>query len=391
MEEGAMPARFPRRKSLTVVGAAALVLGIANPVAAPPGDLDPTFDGDGRVTTDFGGIRDEAFGVAVQGDGKIVAVGCARCFSTSEDFALARYNTDGSLDTTFDGDGKVTTDFAGGEDAPRGVAIQADGRIVAAGYALVSGSIDFALARFNTDGSLDTTFSGDGKVTTAFAGTYDEARGVAIQTDGKIVAAGFTVTDFALARYNTDGSLDTTFDGDGRVTTDFAGDNELARDLAIQGDGRIVAAGVTRFAGIYYLALARYNTDGSLDTTFDGDGKVTTDFGGIGGGTTEAFAVAIQTNGRIVAAGDVLSFGEFDFAVARYNIDGSLDTTFSGDGKVTTDFAGDHDRAFAVAIQANGRIVAAGEAIVSGNYDFALARYMCVRRTSRPMSIPLCP
>jgi uncharacterized delta-60 repeat protein len=154
--------------------------------------------------------------------------------------------------------------------------------------------------------------------------------------------------------------------------------------VAIQGDGKIVAAG---FAGSDFdFALARYNTDGSLDTTFGGDGKVTTDFAG-SGSRDEAHAVAIQGDGKIVAAGLAVVSGIFDFALARYNTDGSLDTIFSGDGKVTTDFAGDFDVANGVVIQANGRIVAAGFA----GDDFGLARYTCVRRTSRPSSIPLCP
>jgi uncharacterized delta-60 repeat protein len=453
MEEDAMPARFPRRPGLTLVGAVALVIAIANPAAAPPGDLDPTFDGDGKVTTDFAGIFEIAGAVAIQGDGKIVAAGTAADVSGISDFALARYNTDGSLDPTFDGDGKVTTDFAGASDEANAISIQGDGKIVAAGVARIglNGPQDFALARYNTDGSLDTAFDGDGKVTTDFAGANDQAHavaiqgdgkivaagvagdvisgtndfglarynangsldttfggdlplpvpgdgkvttdfagptdqafGVAIQGDGKIVAAGLSGSDFALARYNSDGSLDTAFDGDGKVTTDFAGPTDQAHAVAIQGDGKIVAAG---FAGSDFdFALARYNTDGSLDTTFGGDGKVTTDFAG-SGSRDEAHAVAIQGDGKIVAAGLAVVSGIFDFALARYRADGSLDTIFSGDGKVTTDFAGDFDVANGVVIQANGRIVAAGFA----GDDFALARYTCVRRTSRPSSIPLCP
>jgi uncharacterized delta-60 repeat protein len=421
----------------------ALVIALANPAAAPPGDLDTTFDGDGKATTDFAGGTDEAHavaiqadgrimaagfavvsgtfdfalsrynadgsldttfspdglvttdfaggvdqarGVAIQGDGKIVAAGLA--FSGTNDFALARYNTDGSLDTTFSGDGKVTTDFGATDDVARAVAIQGDGRIVAAGLAGVSGTTGFALARYNTDGSLDTTFSGDGKVTTDFTGDLDEAYAVAIQGDGKIVAAGVAdvtghVADFALSRYNADGSLDTTFDGDGKVTTDFASDSDLARGVAIQGDGRIVAAGLAAVSGPTGFALARYNTDGSLDTTFSGDGKVTTDFGGT---DDLARAVAIQGDGKIVAAGPVEFSAGNDFALARYNADGSLDTTFSGDGKVTTDFGGGGDQASAVAIQGDGRIVAAGRVVSGGTHDFAVARYT-VSDTQSP-SVP---
>jgi uncharacterized delta-60 repeat protein len=443
MEEVAMLARFPRRPSLTLIGAVALVIAIANPAAAPPGDLDPTFDGDGKVTTDFAGDFDRADAVAIQGDGKVVAAGLATVSGT-EDFALARYNPDGSLDTTFSGDGKVTTDFGEFEQG-LAVAIQGDGKIVTAGTAAVSGNFDFALARYNTDGSLDTTFSGDGKVTTDF-GDFDQGQAVAVQGDGKIVAAGGAIVsgnfDFALAQYKADGSLDATFDGDGKVTTDFAGDSDGADAVAIQGDGRIVTAGRTDVSGTNDFALARYDADGSLDATFSGDGKVTADFGDF----DEGLAVAIQANGRIVAAGRAFVSGTDDFALARYNADGSLDATFSGDGKVTTDFAGDFDRAdavaiqasgrivaaglatvpgtedfalaryktdgsldatfsgdgkvttdfgdfdhgLAVAIQANGRIVAAGRVFVSGTHDFALARYTCFRRTSRPIFNPLC-
>jgi uncharacterized delta-60 repeat protein len=446
IEEDAMLGRYPRRPSLTFVGAVALVIAMANPAAAPPGDLDPTFDGDGKVITDFLASTDVANGVALQGDGKIVAAGLA-IVSGNVDFALARYNTDGSLDTTFDGDGKVTTDFAGGFDEARGVAIQGDGKLVAAGSANLPGT-DFALARYNTDGSLDTTFDGDGKVTTDFAGGNDQAFDVAIQADGKIVAAGggdvsgtrdfdlaryntdgslditfdgdgkvitdfaggfdqaFDVAiqadgkivagggasvsgteDFALARYNTDGSLDTTFDGDGKVTTDLAGSTDEVSAVAIQADGKILAAGIADVSGDLEFALARYNTDGSLDTTFDGDGKVTTDFAG---SIDQAFDVAIQADGKIVAAGRATS-GNDEFGLARYNNDGSLDTIFSGDGKVTTDFAGGNDQAFAVAIQADKKIVAAGGIRVAADINFGLARYMCLRRTSRPMSIPICP
>jgi uncharacterized delta-60 repeat protein len=345
-----------------------LNVALASPAAAAAGDLDTSFDADGKVTTDFGGF-DGAADVAIQPDGKIVAVGSA----TGGNFALARYNPDGSLDTSFDGDGKVTTDF-GTSDQAFGVAIHPDGKIVAAGSAHGE---DFVLARYNRDGSLDTSFGVDGKVTTDFGGGVvgGGASAVAIQPNGKIVAAGWTgaVDDFALARYNLDGSLDTSFGGDGKVTTDFGGAFEAANELAIQPDGKIVAAG---FGGATDdFALARYNRDGSLDTSFDGDGKVTTDFGGFPGPFGDpvytvdvAAGVAIQHNAKIVAAG----FGDaFAVGLARYNRDGSLDTSFGGDGKVR-DFGG-FGAAFGVAIQSDGKIVAAGSG--SDGFGFALARY----------------
>jgi uncharacterized delta-60 repeat protein/uncharacterized repeat protein (TIGR01451 family) len=181
--------------------------------------------------------------VAIQGDGRIVAAG-----RVSADFALARYNTDGSLDTTFSGDGKVTTDFAGSADFAWGVAIQANGKIVAAGAMVVSGNRDFALARYNADGSLDTTFSGDGKVTTDFAGPFDEARGVAIQANGRIVAAGVTNVsgnnDFALARYLVDAVADLSITKTGPAGRVPTGRN-MTYTLTVTNHGPDSASGVT--------------------------------------------------------------------------------------------------------------------------------------------------
>ncbi|MFD9223461.1 hypothetical protein ACFWDI_26440 [Streptomyces sp. NPDC060064] len=298
---------------------AALVLFCPGVALAAPGDLDPTFGTGGKVTTNFGGTDNEARGVAVQADGKIIAVGQSDSGGTI-DFALARYNPDGSLDSTFGTGGKVTTDFGGGGDLAFGVVVQADGKIIAAGLDF-SGStfFDFALARYNTDGSLDTTFGTGGKVTTDFGGSFDVAFGVVVQADGKIVAVGSAGgIAFALARYNTDGSLDSTFGTGGKVTTNFGGGNE-ARAVALQADGKIIAAGVST-SGTADFALARYNTDGSLDSTFGTGGKVTTNFGG----TDEARAVALQADGKIIAAGLDFSGGAFEFALARYQDGGSI-------------------------------------------------------------------
>jgi uncharacterized delta-60 repeat protein len=456
-----MPARVRPRRSVMLVGALTVLIATANPGATAPGDLDPTFDGDGKVTTNFLPV-DEARGVAIQADGKIVAAGVAICPPcatpfTPHLFAVARYNRDGSLDPTFDGDGKVTTDFDAREDEAFAVAIQGDGKIIAAGSAFGPEAQDFALARYNPDGSLDVTFGGDGMVTSDFAGgndraraviiqpdgkivaagvafsaaclpcdgpatdnfglarynpdgsldlTFgfvgrqvtdfefrgpDEARGVALQVDGKIVAAGVAICDpcvtpvvlhdFALARYNPDGSLDATFGGDGTVTTDFEVQDE-AQGVALQPDGRIVAAGsAAQSSGARLFALARFATNGSLDTAFDGDGKVTTQIAEDDG----ARAVAIQSDGKIVAAGFTFLFsGQNDFALTRYNANGSLDTIFGGgDGIVTTDF-GSFDQANAIALQADRKIVAAG--FTDG--DFALARYKVCRVSSRRSSIP---
>jgi uncharacterized delta-60 repeat protein len=312
------------------------------------GELDASFDGDGLLTTDFFNNYDHSYALAVQPDGKLVVAGASS--AGGGDFALARYNPDGSLDTSFDGDGRVTTDFNGNDDEASALALQPDGKIIVAGQIWDGNSSDFALARYNPDGSLDASFSGDGKVITDFAGGRDWAAALVVQPDGKIVASGWAWTvsycDFAVARYDPDGSLDTSFDSDGKVTTDFVGREDCSYALALQPDGKLVVAGYAWNGNNEDFALARYNSDGSLDASFDGDGLLTTSFSG---SYDAAYALALQPDGKLVAAGITSIIGNGDFALARYNPDGSLDTSFGGDGRVTTDFAGNSDTAYALA------------------------------------------
>jgi uncharacterized delta-60 repeat protein len=358
---------FLRRAGTSVGLVGILVAASAGQALAAAGDLDTTFGGDGKVTTNFTSRLDEVRGVAVQGDGKIVVAGNAGDRNTAR-FALARYNTDGTLDTTFSGNGKATTNFTPGSDGALAVAIQGDGKIVAAGRAGGSGG-RFALARYNTDGTLDTTFSGNGKATTNFTSGPDFATGVALQVDGKIVAAGGaggTGGRFALARYNTDGTLDSAFSSGGKQMTNFSPGDDFAEGVAIQADGKIVTAGT---ADVTQFALARYNTNGTLDSTFSGDGMQTTDFTS---GPDFALGVAIQGDGKIVTAGTA-DFREF--ALARYTTAGALDTTFGGDGTVTTNLTPGFEFAEGVALQADGKIVAAGS-VGGGGGRFGLVRYL---------------
>jgi len=353
-----------------------------NPASVPPplrpGDLDPSFGSGGKVTTDFATGDDDALALALQPDGKVIAVGGA---GGANDFALARYNTDGSLDTSFGTGGKVTTDFSGGSGASA-VALQPDGRLVVAGDADIPGvGLNFALARYNPDGSLDLGFGNGGKVTTDFGTGFNVAYSLALQPDGKILAGGQADipgvgANFALARYNPDGSLDLGFGNGGKVTTDFAG--SVVYSLALQSDGKILAGGQTGssvgFPPPLDAALARYNPDGSLDSGFGSGGKVTTDFGT---GFDAAYSLALQPDGKIVVAGvgGVPGMG-IDFALVRYNPDGSLDSGFGNGGKVITDFAGFFDAARALTLQPNGKIVLAGETSISGvGSSFGLVRY----------------
>ena len=304
--------------------------------------------------------------------------GFARTAGTGgdNDFALARFNADGSLDTSFDGDGRVLTDVApsgGRNDIGRDVLVQPDGRIVVVGSLDPGIYADAAVLRYNADGSLDTSFSGDGKLTTRFNSSTGEANAVALLPDGKLLVAGtssFNASNFnfGLARFNADGTVDTGFGFNGAVSADFGSNSEAAFDLAVQADGKIVLVGKSA----NNLALARFNADGSLDTSFDGDGLLVTD---IVPGTESGQSVLVQPDGRIVVAGVSSSSGSNDFALARYNADGSLDTSFDGDGLLVTDFDAGDDQAYSVLLQADGRIVVAGYAMIGGDRNFALARY----------------
>ena len=340
------------------------------------GSLDTTFGTGGKVTTPIGSSYDFANSVVLQSDGKIVVAGSSSNGS-NYDFAIVRYNTDGSLDTTFDTDGKLTTLIGSGSDVAYSVVLQSDGKIVAAGYSDNGTNNDFAIIRYNTNGSLDTTFDTDGKQTTAIGSFAEFAYSVVLQSDGKIVVAGSshngTNHDFAIVRYNTDGSLDTTFDTDGKVTTSIGSGSEAARSVVLQSDGKIVAAGYSDNGTNNDFAIIRYNTNGSLDTTFDTDGKLTTP---IGSGSESADEVVLQSDGKIVAAGFLDNGSNDDFAVLRYNSDGSLDTTFGTGGKVTTPIGSSYDFASSVVLQSDGKIVVAGSSEnLDRNYDFAVVRY----------------
>ena len=330
---------------------------------AAAGELDPTFGNSGKVTTDFGASASAA-AVAVQSDGKLVAAGLAGGVGTGDNFALARYNTDGSLDRDFDFDGMATIDFFGDQDVARAVAISPDGKILAAGFASGGMNFDFALVRLNPNGSLDSAFGVGGRVTTDFFGSSDRAFAMALQPDGKIVLAGNTMmggateADFALARYNNDGSLDLSFGSGGRVTTDFFGEKDEAYAVAIKPDGRILAAGKAEMQGggrMEDFALARYNSDGSLDRSFGSNGKVTTDFFGA---EDEARGITGMADGRLLLAGysrPGSSSSNANFALARYDADGALDSSFGSNGRVTADFFGREDGACGAAIRNDGK------------------------------------
>jgi uncharacterized delta-60 repeat protein len=344
----------------------ALLIAFTGTAQATDGDLDLTFGTAGRVITNFIN-RDEATALAIQPDGKIVAAGFGGWYAPNNaDFALARYNTDGSLDMTFGISGRVLTDVSGVHDSITALVIQPDGKILVAGVAGLIYFDDFALARYNGDGSLDMSFGNAGRVTTHLSDFSDVVSALAIQPDGKIIAAGSAGSDFdtadsgdfALARYNTDGSLDMTFGRSGIVTTRLADRSSSISDLAVLSDGRIVTVGSVETNS----ALVRFNRDGSLDQSFGISGVVTTDFSG------RSHALAIESDGKLIVSGRAAG----NFAIARYNSDGSLDTTFGILGKVTSDFFGTVQGA---AIQSDGGILIASTGNHSGSNIGIIARY----------------
>ena len=244
------------------------VVRVGGAVYTADGDLDATFDVDGRVTTDFiiggTGSFNDARGVAIQTDGKIVVVGTVQISGTNYNFGVTRYNPDGSLDTTFSDDGRLTTDFSTLHDSANGVAIQTDGKIVAGG--VCSAYLYICFARYNSDGSLDASFGSDGNgkvsVTDYSFNYYLYCLSVALQDDGKIVAAGYVrpqsggPTNFLVVQLNSNGRLDTSFDGDGILTTDIAGGDDEARAVVVQA-GKIVVAGNAQISGSNYRLRPR--------------------------------------------------------------------------------------------------------------------------------------
>ncbi|MDQ6766152.1 MAG: dockerin type I domain-containing protein [Verrucomicrobiota bacterium] len=382
--------RFWRHLLLSFAGA--LLLGTTSPAQAADGDLDPTFGVGGKVVTDFNNSSDTLSRMAVQPDGKIVAIGSTRASTGSNKYALARYNPDGTLDNTFGTGGKVTTVIANVLENANAILLLPDGKILIGGSIAQPTTTDssWALLRYNTNGSLDTTFGTGGLVKTNI-GTYLDSIGrLAFQADGKIIAAGNTAiprppgeqrnSDIALARYNQDGSLDPSFGTNGIVISDFGPvPNYFADDataLLIQPDGKIVIAGDSDGGGYYDFLVARYNTNGTLDATFGNGGFTKTDVGnGFEDGASDA---VLQPDGKIICAGwaNRSNAANDDFVLLRYNANGALDPTFGTGGKVVFILDNLADEALtSVVLQADGKILALGDSNSSNRTGFLLFRF----------------
>ena len=298
--------------------------------------LDRSFGGDGTVTTAIGSGHENVRAVAIQADGKIVVAGYSHN-GTDYDFAVVRYTAAGALDASFGSNGTVTTAIGSSDAHIHGMALQPDGKIVVVGHSHAESGDDMAVARYNPDGTLDASFGSNGTVTTAIGSGYAYGFAAAVQAaDGKIVVAGTgsggTNYDMAVARYNPDGTLDASFGSNGTVTTAIGASNDQGQAMALQPDGKIVVAGYSFIGTSEDFAVVRYNPDGSLDASFGSNGTVTT---AIGSGEDRGYAVAIQADGKIVVTGRSHNGTDYDFAAARYNPDGSLDASFGNGGTVT--------------------------------------------------------
>ncbi len=352
------------------------------------GTIDNSFGTEGKVMSDFYSFfsnnnrNGAVYAIRVQTDGKILAYG-----SADSQTMLTRYNADGSIDNTFGINGKVLSNM-NTIDGGNAIAIQPDGKIVILGTWWIQPTpttynTQFVLERYNTDGTPDTTFATNGRLITIFGAGYDTPKAITLQADGKIIAVGKSYNNnFAIARYTTNGALDTTFDGDGKLITSFgSGTTGIANFVTAHPDGKIVVTGTTSTTTgpAIAFAVAKYNANGSLDTSFDGDGKATAPLDA-GDASVTVTAVARQDDGKFLVTTTSALYGMNDvnrFTTRRYNANGSIDTGFGTNGKVDTEIGSNFSETSAIAVQANGNILVAGyyRDPSSMQNSFALVRY----------------
>jgi uncharacterized delta-60 repeat protein len=337
------------------------------------GSLDNTFGIGGKLTTT---IVPNYWGtpMAVQGDDKIIIAGLL-----GNDILVGRYTANGKLDNTFG-----TSGFASGKldinytHVARAIVLQVDGKIIvtSSGYNNFSGR-KFEMVRFGADGTLDNAFGNMSKVVTNFGSYTDVVTSMVIQQDGKIILAGYVDNgangnDFAIARYNANGTLDTKFGVGGKVLTDFYDNEDIAICISLQTNGKLVLAGYAQISSVKVLALARYSTNGFLDSSFGINGKVVNDTANIKFET--ARAILIQKDGKIVISGGTKGAKDWDFLLARFHIDGTVDNSFGTAGRVVFDI-GEDDLANAIAIQNDNKIIIAGYTGTSTNHKITLVRF----------------
>ncbi|MBS1795757.1 MAG: VCBS repeat-containing protein [Acidobacteria bacterium] len=368
-----------------VAGVIGLILLAASVSPAARGNLDRTFGGQGKSIPRVAGTE-KAFDAVVQTDGKIVVVGGAAPANSSFDILVERFNADGTFDAAFGDGGRAVLNLSPRSEVAYAVALQSDGKILVAGYyQQATNYTDFVVVRLLPNGQPDPSFGQEGVQLVAPTVTSDIAVAIAVQNVNgveKIVVGGNTGTantQFCAVRLNPDGALDTAFGNAGMQTVSVGGITDSLQDLTIDSQGRIVEAGFSRFdfgGGSYRddFAVVRLTADGALDPTFSGDGKVVTQMAG----QSQPRSVAMQTvNGveKIVVGGFTRFGATDDFSLLRYNADGAVDTTFGTNGKVYTDFSAGDDQLQKLLVQSNGKITAVGLMRYGANQNFAQARY----------------
>jgi uncharacterized delta-60 repeat protein len=355
--------------------------------AQAPGDLDPSFSNDGIVTTAVGNFNEQIYDMAITSDNKIVAAG-QTWNGSNNDIIVIRYNTDGTLDNSFSSDGIAITPVGTSNDYSEGVALQSDGKIVVSGYFYEGSNLKIVVLRYNTNGTLDATFDGDGKRIVDLSTQEDMARDIQIQNDGKIVICGKAWNgsnyDALLARFNTNGSFDLSFNSTGYKLIQASDTHDYVFQLEIQPDGKIVSAGYT-VNDLVEVLIIRVNPNGTLDNSFgggDGISLSTTSPSGFGG---SVFSVELQNDGKIVLAGGQ-EVGPSAFTarmfVARYDSDGSFDESFANNGVFDIFIATIEDKVSEsisdITIQSDGKIVASA----SSYYGATPAFFLVLRITS---------
>ncbi|MDY0215411.1 MAG: T9SS type A sorting domain-containing protein [Bacteroidales bacterium] len=340
------------------------------------GTLDNSFGDGGIVLVPGTTTKHILEDVAIQSDGKIVATGR---INTGSGFSitLIRVNTDGSMDADFGSNGTVVFNLKE-TDVSEAILIQPDGKYLIGGYS----DDNFTMIRVNTDGTLDNTFGTSGVATTNFEGSPSGIFDFALQSDGKIVAAGYYLNDesrfkFAVVRYNIDGSLDLTFGTAGKLVLSIGPAFDFLMSVCVQSDGKILLGGHTYidFGPKYDIVVARLESNGTLDYSF-----------GIGGyakariveGENYVTDMKVQTDGKIILAGNTVSDGaikEYDLGLVRFNSNGTLDLTFSPTGMVSTDLNGMEDYGNALLLQTDGKIVATGYSYNNHVAEFTAVRY----------------
>jgi uncharacterized delta-60 repeat protein len=339
------------------------------------GLMDVNFGDSGTVKGDFG-KTEMAFAMVVQPDGKIILAGQGNPGSNS-DYALARYKSNGRLDSSFGVNGYTTAAIGNFDDVIQAISLQKDGKIVVAGYSGAYPNYDFSVARFKANGVIDSSFSSDGRLVMPIGTAADIVTAVGIQSNGKILLCGRSVRggayDIALMRLMPDGGLDLDFASSGIALTSIGGADDGAAGMVIQPDHKILVGGYGNTGSFNDFALVRYDTTGLPDNSFSGDGKQSL---AIGTENDGAVAIVLQPDGKILLGGTAKIGSYTNFALARFKSNGDPDASFGTNGKTSFAIGSTNDAMLGMALQSDGKIITAGVSHNGTNYDVAIARFI---------------